>query len=312
MPGQIAIRMGPIEWTLLGVLSVLWGGTFFFAEVALREVGPLSLVLARVGLAAVALIAMVYATGHRLPSSLAVWRAFLIMGLLNNLIPFSLIFWGQMRITGGLAAILNATTPLFTVVIAHFLTRDEKMTAGRVAGVLLGIVGVVVTIGPAALRELELHLLAQIAVLAAALSYAFAGIFGRRFQDLPPIVSAAAQVTATTALMLPVVALLAEPWTIADLGLRTWGAIMGLALLSTALAYLIYFRLLASAGATNLLLVTFLIPVSAIVLGAGFLGERLAAQHLAGMALIGLGLATIDGRLLRLVRPRPAARSKLT
>jgi drug/metabolite transporter (DMT)-like permease len=307
MPGRIAITMGPIEWALLCTLSVLWGGTFFFAEVALQEVGPLTLVLARVGLAAVALVLMVYATGHRLPASLALWGTFFVMGVLNNLIQFSLIFWGQTRITGGLAAILNATTPLFTVVIAHFLTRDEQMSANRLAGVLLGIVGVAITIGPDALRDLGLHLLAQIAVLGAAVSYAFAGIFGRRFADVPPLVSAAGQVTATTALMLPLVLLPGQPWTIPVLSLQTWGAILGLALLSTALAYIIYFRLLASAGATNLLLVTFLIPVSAIVLGASLLGERLALGHLAGMALIGVGLAMIDGRPLRLLRRRPAA-----
>ena len=305
MPGRIASTMGPIEWALLCTLSVLWGGTFLFAEVALKEVGPLTLVFARVGLAVVALVLMVYATGHRLPPSLALWGAFFVMGMLNNLIPFSLIFWGQTRISGGLAAILNATTPLFAVVIAHFLTRDEKMTANRFAGVLLGIVGVTITIGPEALRELGLHLLAQIAVLGAALSYAFAGTFGRRFQDVPPIVSAAGQVTASSALMVPTLLLLDQPWAPLVLSLQTWGAILGLALLSTALAYLIYFRLLASAGATNLLLVTFLIPVSAIVLGAGLLGERFAVQHHAGMALIGLGLATIDGRLLRVLRRRP-------
>lgn len=234
--------------------------------------------------------------------------------MLNNLVPFSLIFWGQTRIAVGLAAILNATTPLFTVVLAHFLTRDEPLSANRVAGVLAGVAGVAVMIGPEALHELGLHLLAQIAVLGAALSYALAGIFGRRFQDMPPIVSAAGQVTASTVLLLPVVVLLERPWPGLALGAlswgaSTWGAILGLALLSTALAYLIYFRLLASAGATNLLLVTFLIPVSAIALGASLLGERLEVQHLAGMALIGLGLAAIDGRPLRPLRQRRRARA---
>jgi drug/metabolite transporter (DMT)-like permease len=309
MPGRIARTMGALEWTLLITLSVLWGGTFFLAEVALREIGPLTLVFYRVGLAAVALIVMVYATGHRLPHGIAPWSALFVMGALNNLVPFSLIFWGQTRITGGLAAILNATTPLFTVVLAHFLTRDEKLTSNRSAGVVLGIVGVAIMVGPEALRELGFHLLAQIAVLGAALSYALAGIFGRRFQDVPPIVSAAGQVTATTVMMLPIVVLLEGSWPDVALGPPTIGAIFGLALLSTALAYLIYFRILASAGATNLLLVTFLIPVSAIVLGASILGEQLEWQHIAGMALIGLGLAAIDGRLLRLLRRHPAGQA---
>jgi drug/metabolite transporter (DMT)-like permease len=316
---RIAGTMSPIEWALLITLSVLWGGTFFFAEVALEEVRPLTLVFARVGLAAGALLLAVYATGRRMPRSVALWAAFFAMGALNNLIPFSLIFWGQTRITGGLAAILNATTPLFTVMLAHFLTRDEKMTPYRLGGVLLGVLGVIVMIGPAVLRELGLQLLAQIAVLGAALSYALAGIFGRRFREVLPLVSAAGQVTATTVMMLPVVLLLEGAWSVPLLGLWTWGAILGLALLSTALAYLIYFRILASAGATNLLLVTFLIPISAIVLGAGLLGERLEPQHFGGTALIGLGLAAIDGRPVRLLRrrttrfpPGPAPASKRT
>ena len=320
MPGNgIGRTMGPLEWALLIALSVLWGGTFVFAEVALDEVRPLTLVLARVGIAAAALWLAVYASGQRMPRSVALWGAFFVMGALNNLIPFSLIFWGQTRITGGLAAILNATTPLFTVVLAHFLTRDEKLTPNRLGGVLLGVAGVIVLIGPAVLHELGFQLLAQIAVLGAALSYALAGIFGRRFRDVPPLVCAAGQVSGTTIMMLPVVLWLSGAWSVPRLGLWTWGAILGLALPSTALAYFIYFRLLASAGATNLLLVTFLIPVSAILLGTSLLGERLEAQHFGGMALIGLGLAAIDGRPLRLLRrrasrsaPEPSPASKST
>ncbi len=309
MPGRrIARTMGASEWALLITLSVLWGGTFFFAEVALDEVAPLALVFARVGIAAGALIFAVYASGQRMPRSAGLWGAFFLMGALNNLLPFSLIFWGQTRIAGGLAAILNATTPLFTVVLAHFLTGDEKLTPNRLGGVLLGVAGVAVLIGPSALRELGLQLLAQVAVLGAALSYALAGIFGRRFRHVPPLASAAGQVSATTIMMLPVMLCLPGAWSVPRLGLWTWGAILGLALLSTAVAYLIYFRILASAGATNLLLVTFLIPVSAIVLGAALLGEPLEPRHLGGMALIGLGLAAIDGRPLRLLRSR-ASRS---
>jgi drug/metabolite transporter (DMT)-like permease len=296
--------MGPLEWALLITLSILWGGTFFFAEVALEEMPPLVLVFARVSLAALALLFVAYAAGQHMPASLALWGAFFVMGALNNLIPFTLIFWGQTRITGGLAAILNATTPLFAVVLAHVLTRDEKITRNRVGGVLLGVLGVVLMIGPEVLRELGVQLLAQLAVLGAALSYALAGIFGRRLSEVPPLMSAAGQVSATTVMMLPVLLLLDGPWAAPALSFQAWGAILGLALLSTALAYLIYFRILATAGATNLLLVTFLIPVSAIGLGASLLGERLEPQHLGGMALIGLGLAAIDGRLLRVLRRR--------
>ena len=288
--------MGAIEWLLLIALSVLWGGTFLFAEIALEEVRPFTLVLGRVGIAALILVVVVYATGHRMPRSWTAWLPFLIMGALNNLIPFSLIFWGQIEITGSLASILNATTPLFTVLLAHFLTRDERMTPGRLAGLALGIAGVVAMVGPAALHGLGLHLLAQIAVLGAALSYAFAGIYGRRFRGQPPLVTAAGQVSATTLMMLPLALALDQPWAGTLPGVSAWAAILGLALLSTALAYILYFRILATAGATNLLLVTFLIPVSAILLGVAMLGERLYLEQVLGMLLIGLGLAAIDGR----------------
>lgn len=294
--------MGPLEWVLLVILSILWGGSFFFVEVALTELPPLTIVLGRVGFAAVALILLVYVMGHRMPKDFRLWRAFLVMGALNNLIPFSLIVWGQTQIASGLASILNATTPLFTVALAHFLTHDEKITAYRLSGVLLGLVGVTVMIGGEVLGGLGLHVIAQLAVLGAALSYAFAGIFGRRFKDTPPLVTAAGQVAATTVLMLPIALVVDQPWNLPAPSLTTWGTIVGLALLSTAAAYIIYFRILATAGATNLLLVTFLIPVSTILLGVAILGEQMESKHIAGLVLISLGLAAIDGRPLTFAR----------
>ncbi len=300
--------MSARDWLLLVALSVLWGGSFFFSEVALAELGPLTVVLGRVGFAALALIGLTYLTGHRLPSALGLWGAFLVMGALNNLIPFSLIVWGQVTIDSGLAAILNATTPLFAVVLAHVLTRDERMTRGRAAGVLLGLAGVAVLVGPAALGRFGAAGLAQLAVLGAAFSYACAGIYGRRFKELPPLVAATGMVTCSAVLTLPLALVVERPWE-ASPGALTWAAVLGLALLSTALAYVIYFRILASAGATNLLLVTFLIPVSALALGIAVLGERPDASAVAGLALIFAGLAAVDGRLFRSrrsrARPRP-------
>ncbi len=301
---EINRTMGAMEWALLIVLSVLWGGSFFFAEVALVELRPFTVVLCRVGFAALVLVAVVYATGQRLPRRGDLWGAFFVMGALNNLIPFTLIVWGQTHIASGLASILNAATPLFTVVLAHLLTHDEKMTPNRLAGVVLGLAGVAVLIGPEVLRGLGFHLVAQLAVLGAALSYAFAGIFGRRFRGEPPLVVAAGQVTATTVMILPIALFADRLWAVPLPGATTWAAIAGLAVLSTALAYVIFFRILATAGATNLLLVTLLIPVSAILLGTAILGERLAFGHFAGMALIGLSLAAIDGRPLKALRRR--------
>jgi drug/metabolite transporter (DMT)-like permease len=286
-------------WLWLLSLSVLWGGSFFFAKVALSELGPFTVVFARVALAATAFALVVPLRWH------APWRAYFVMGLLNNALPFSLIFWGQTEIASGLASILNATTPLFTLIVAHFLTRDEKIDRAKVAALLAGLAGVVVLVGPDVLTRGS-GLWGQIACLGAALSYAFAGVYGRRFQRMgvAPVEAAAGQVTASAMLILPIMLITEQPWTMAAApSTVVWLALAGLALLSTALAYVLYFRILAAAGATNLLLVTFLIPVTAILLGALVLGERLEPRHFAGMALIGLGLAVIDGRMAGLLRP---------
>jgi drug/metabolite transporter (DMT)-like permease len=294
--------MSSAEWAMLIVLSILWGGSFFFVGVALKELPPLTIVLARVALAALILNILVLALGARMPRAPGVWAAFLAMGLFNNAAPFSLIVWGQSHIASGLAAILNATTPLWTVVVAHFLTPDEKMTGKRIAGVIFGIAGVAVMIGPVAVEGLGANLIAELAVLLGALSYAFAGVYGRRFarMGIEPMLTAAGQTTASTLILAPIALIVDRPWTLAAPGPATLGAIVGIAALSTALGYVLYFRILATAGATNLLLVTFLIPVSAILLGAFVLGERLDPRHYFGMGLIGLGLAAIDGRLLDL------------
>lgn len=303
--------MSLFDWSLLLALSILWGGSFFFVGVAVKALPPFTIVLLRVVIAALALHLVLRATRTAMPWDGRIWLAFFGMGVLNNAIPFSLIVWGQTHIASGLASILNATTPLFTVLVAHALTADERLTKGRIAGVLIGLAGVVVLIGPQALAGIGKDVMAQLAILGAALSYGFAAIFGRRFKRMgvPPLATATGQVTASSLLLLPVAMLVDRPWTLDSPGLPVWGAVVGLALLSTALAYVLFFRILASAGAVNLMLVTFLIPVSAILLGSAFLGEALTLNDFLGMALIGLGLATIDGRLAGRIaarRKRPA------
>ncbi len=297
--------MGPREWALLIALSVVWGGSFFLVEVALADIPPLTLVLGRVGLAALCLWLFLALSGRLPRLDLSLCGAFLVMGALNNALPFTLIVWGQVHIASALASILNAATPVFTVLLAHLLTRDERLTPTKAFGVVAGFAGVVVMIGPEALSGLGTAVLAQLAVLGAAISYAFAGIFGRRFRGLPSEVTAAGQLGASSLLMAPLALAVDRPWDLALPTLESWGALIGLAVLSTALAYLLYFRILKTAGATNLLLVTFLVPVSAILLGVGILGEHLAAGQIAGMLLIALGLLVIDGRLARrLMKPR--------
>jgi drug/metabolite transporter (DMT)-like permease len=305
-PAAVNRPMHPREWAMLIALSVLWGGSFFFNGVAVKELPPFTIVFLRVGVAALILNGVIRVMGLRLPREGRVWARFFAMGFLNNAVPFTLFVWGQTHIASGLASILNATTPLFTVIVAHVFTADEKMTGNRLMGVLLGLAGVTVMIGPQALEGLGANTLAELACLGAALAYAFAGVYGRRFKrmGLAPMVTATGQVTAS-ALMLAPVALLAEsPWTLPVPTLPVIAAILGLAIFSTALGYGLYFRLLATAGATNLLLVTFLLPVSTLILGTLVLREPLVAAQLLGMVLIGFGLVAIDGRLPLLARER--------
>lgn len=293
--------MTALEWGMLIALSLVWGGSFFFNEIAVRQLPVFTVVVCRVALAALILLAALRLSSQHLPRGRTVWAAFFGMGLLNNVIPFSLIVAGQQQVASGVASILNASTPLFGVILAHLLTTDEKLTPARLAGVVAGFLGVAVMIGPDAARGLGGSLGAQLMILAGALSYAFAGIFGRRFKAMgvTPMATATGQVIASSVILLPMVLVVDRPWTLPMPGWDVIAALIGVAAISTAFAYLLYFRLLASAGATNLLLVTFLIPVSAILLGVMFLSEVLLPRHLAGMALIGLGLSLIDGRLWR-------------
>jgi drug/metabolite transporter (DMT)-like permease len=284
------------EWGLLLALSALWGGSFFFFKVLVAEYPPFTVVLGRVGLAAVFLNLWLWARGDAMPREPRLWGAFLVMGLLNNVAPFSLIVFGEARISSGLASILNATTPIAGVLVAHVFTTNEKLSGAKAAGVLFGFAGVATLLGPGALAGLGDDLLGEAACLLGALSYAFAGVYGRRFRGVAPIKVATGQITASALVLLPLTALTDRPWTLAPPSAQALGAFIGIALFCTALAYILYFRILATAGATNLLLVTFLLPVSAMALGAVFLGETLSGRALAGLALIGLGLAAIDGR----------------
>ncbi len=307
----LQLRMGSAEWAMLVVLSILWGGSFLFVGVAVKELPPLTIVLARVALAAAALHLVLRASGLAVPRDPRVWRACLWMGLLNNAVPFTLIAWGQTHIESGLASIFNATTPLFTVIVAHVMTEDEKATPRKLAGVVIGFAGVAVMMG-GALRAVGVDVLAQLAMLIAAVSYAVSGVYGRRFRALgvPPLATAAGMLTASSVMLLPVALFVDRPWTLPWPSGAAAASVAALALASTALGYLLYFRVLARAGATNLLLVTFLIPVSAILLGTTLLDERLAPRHFLGMALIGLGLVAIDGRLVDRLKCALTARSR--
>lgn len=296
------------DWALLATLSALWGGSFFFNSVAGRALPPFTLVSLRVGLGALILLSLLRLTKQALPGHWRVWRVLFGMGLINNVIPFSLIVWGQQQVPSGLAAVLNATTPFWTALVVHFLTRDEKLTPAKLAGIAIGVLGVAVLIGPSVFLDLGSHGLGEFAILLATLSYGFSGALGRHLPRLgvAPMTAATGQMIAATTMMLPLALVFDRPWNLPVPGWPVWGAILGLAALSTALGYWIFFRLLARAGATNTSLVTLLVPVSAILLGTLVLGETLAPQHFAGMALIGVGLLAFDGRVWRWVKARTA------
>ena len=300
----IRVQMNRADWLILGILALIWGGAFFFIGVAVRHVPPLTYVWLRLTIAAAAMWIYVRARGESVGLPRSAWGSILLLALLNNALPFALFGWGQTHIASGLASILNATTPIWGVVVAHFLTHDERMSPRKIAGVFLGFGGVATMIGPSLLSSLGSAALAQLACVTASLCYALAAVWARRFrkQGISPMSVTTGQLTAGAVMMLPVSWIVDRPWTQAFPPLSAIGAITALALLCTAFGYVLYFRLIATSGATNALLVTLLVPPVAILLGALFLSETLAPQDFIGLGLIALGLAAIDGRLLSLGR----------
>ena len=306
---MIRTQMDRGDWAILVTLALIWGGAFFFIGVAVRHIQPLTYVWLRLTIAAAAMWLFLKVRGEPLGLPRQVWGSILLLALLNNALPFTLFGWGQTHIASGLAAILNATTPIWGVIVAHFLTHDERMSRRKIGGVLLGFAGVATMIGPTLLSSLGTSALAQLACVTAALSYALAAVWARRFKrlGLSPMSVTTGQLTAGAAMMLPLMLFVDQPWTHPFPPLTAWGAIVALALLCTAFAYILYFRLIETSGATNALLVTLLVPPVAILLGGLFLGETLAPQDFIGLGLIALGLAAIDGRLLN-VFGRPPVR----
>lgn len=288
-------------WLLLLLLSVLWGASFFFGGVALRELPPTTIALVRVAMAAALLFPLFKIRGGTLPTNLAGWLPFFVMGLLNNVIPFSLTLVGQLHISSGLASVLNATTPLFTVlVMASF--GDERLSVRRIVGVIIGLLGVIVLREPGIVQS-DSETFGMLLCLAAALSYGFSGLWGRRkFNGVAPLTSSTCQLICSSVAMAVIAAAVDQPWQLPMPGATTWAALIGLAALSTSLAYVVFYRVLARSGATNVMLVTLLIPVTAILLGVLVLGEPLTAREIVGALVIASALIVIDGRALRWFR----------
>jgi len=309
---MIRTHMNRADWLVLLFLGVVWGGAFFFISIAVRDVPTLTYVWLRLSIAAAGLWAWSWWRGDRVALPVSLWGTMLLLALLNNTLPFILFGWGQTHIAAGLASILNATTPIWGVIVAHFFTADERLSGGKLAGVLLGFGGVAVMLGPSLLSTISGNLLPQLACVVAALCYALAGVWARRFRQMgiPPMTVSIGQLTAGAAMMLPLAVFVDRPWHMAPPPLSAWAAIFALALVCSGFAYVLYFRLIERAGATNALLVTLLIPPFAFLLGALFLVEMLHLRDFLGLALIALGLAAIDGRLISALRApalRPAA-----
>lgn len=284
------------EWLLLVLLSILWGGTFFAVAIAVKELPPLTLALCRCLFAALLLAPVVLAMGLTLPNTRSAWRDFAVMSVLNNIIPFSLIFYAQTIVPSGLASVLNATTPLFALLVAWWFLGD-RLPLNTLFGIALGIAGVVILIGPAAVASRPANTLGMVAVLAASLSYGVSGAWSRRLKAYPPLVTALSQLTCSSLMLIPIAGGADRFWTLSWPSTPVVWAVLSLAALSTALAYIIFFDVIAKAGATNAMLVTLLIPFSSIALGMLYLGETLSTQQIIGGLIIGSGLLAIDGRI---------------
>jgi drug/metabolite transporter (DMT)-like permease len=298
--------MGRLEWVLFLLLAFVWGASFFFYKV-LVSLGPFTIVLGRMGIAAVAMNLILLVRGERLPPWRQ-WGPFFVIAAINNVVPFALFAYSEQHITSGLASIINAMTPIFTVLVAHVWTHNEKLAWNKAAGIAFGFIGVTILIGPSALHDIGgKDVLGELACVLATICYGFGGVYGRRFSGQSLFAVVTTQLTAATLLVAPLALFLEKPWTVPMPSLSVWGALIGIALASTVLAYLIYFHILAKAGATNISLVTFLVPVSALVLGALFLDETISTRALTGMFVIGLGLAALDGRPLHWLWRRASA-----
>ena len=288
------------DWVLIFILALIWGGSFLFGRILMLEWPPFTVVFLRVFIAAIALWGFIAITRGKVSIPLHLVSALVVMAILNNVIPFSLILIGQQEIGSGLASVVNAMTPIWTLIIANFFTVDEKFTRLKLAGIICGFIGVAVLIGADLVQGLSASAWAQAAILGATISYGFATVWGKRFKGTDPIIIATGQLTASSLIILPIVFLIEDPLNLSAPTMEMIISVLGLSVLCSAIAYILFFKILESAGATNLSLVTFVIPPSAIFFGFLFLGETLDYEDVIGVLMIAAGLALIDGRIAKL------------
>jgi drug/metabolite transporter (DMT)-like permease len=295
------------QFAVLLLLAALWGASFLLIKIGVAEMAPETLVAARLVVAALVLLGVLYAGGQRLPAAPRVWADMFLLGAIGLVAPYLLITWAEQSIPSGMAAILNATTPLFAVLLTYVWTREDQLGGLRAVGVLVGFVGVVVAVGVGNLRDgAGASLWAQLAVLLAALCYAVTGIYARRaFRGVSPLVPATGQLVAGAALITPVALLLhGVPSPLPSPA--ALGAVLALAVFGTAIAYVLLYWLMERIGPTRTSMVTYLLPPFALVYGALFLREQITAGALLGLGLVVLGILLANG-VLRLPTARAAA-----
>jgi drug/metabolite transporter (DMT)-like permease len=305
---QPPLRLGAVEWALIFLHSMMWGSAYFFGALALRDLPPLTITAYRLIPACIIVVGVCLLAGYRIPRTLDYWRRMFFLGLVNNMVPMALILWAQHQVSGGIAAVFNATAPLFGVILAHFLTADEKLHAGKIVGILTGVAGVAVLVGVDVATGLggggtTGSVFAKAALLAAAACYAIASVVARTSSHEPPFVIASGQMLSAFVVAMPLALIVDRPWLLPTPSLTAIGGVIGMGVCGSAFAAMLYFTVLRRAGATNTLLVTLLLPLTPILLGAAFLDDTLAPREIAGAAIIGLALLVLDGRLFKRARP---------
>lgn len=295
----VSRKLGPFEWLLLVIQSMLWGSSYIFQAIAIKEVPAATIMATRLVPGVAILLLAAWISGTRLPRGFAGWRPFLILGPLNTLIPTGLIIWGQREVPSGLAAILTATTPLVGLFVVHMLTHDEKLSVNKLVGVVIGILGVAVLVGGAAFVGTGSALLSQLAILCSTLLYSLAAVYAHRLVGEPPMRMAVGQASSALLFSIPCAIVIDQPWTLSMPSTAAIASIILMGALSSGLAAIVHFTVLRRAGPSNTFLVTLLLPLTPLILGSIFLGERLAPREYFGAVIIGLALIVIDGRALR-------------
>ena len=292
--------MGLFDWIRLIILSLLWGGSYIWIEIALLTISPLMIVFFRVFMASIFLLSVCKILKLSFVINKRLFIIFLMMSLFNNVIPFNLIAWGQSQITASVSSILNATTPLFTVILAHYWPNGEKATLNRIIGVVVGICGVSILMG-FSFDDLNNSIDGQIAILLASVSYAISVLFGKQIDSsIHPAISATMMLCISSIILMPIVIYMGVDF-IEVSKIESIIPLLGLSIFSTAIAYLIFYKLIKNIG-SNVMLVTLLMPISAIFMSIIFLGESIATQHIIGLILIIIGLILVDGRILQRFR----------